>query len=147
MDIVRISKLSALLCALATVLITSSAFAATAGKTRQLTPGEKAKMSGLILSRDGDLVRVRDKKSHEVITVSIGDATQIERKTHKLPFYRHTDMTPDRPSIRAAIASSDLASRSSNSRCCTAMASGNSKPGSCARYFHSAICMMKRTRI
>jgi len=39
-----------------------------------------------------DLVRVRDKKSHEVITVSIGDATQIERKNHKLPFYRHTDM-------------------------------------------------------
>jgi outer membrane protein OmpA-like peptidoglycan-associated protein len=35
---------------------------------------------------------VRDKKSHEVITVSIGDATQIERKNHKFPFYRHTDM-------------------------------------------------------
>ena len=92
MNIVRISKLSALLGALATVLITSSAFAGTAGKTRQLTPGEKTKMSGLILSRDGDLMRVRDKKSHEVITVSIGDATQIERKNHKLPFYRHTDM-------------------------------------------------------
>jgi outer membrane protein OmpA-like peptidoglycan-associated protein len=91
-NIARISKLSALLCAIATVLITSSVFAACAGKTRQLTPGEKAKMSGLILSRDGDLVRVRDKKSHEVITVSIGDATQIERKNHKLPFYRHTDM-------------------------------------------------------
>jgi outer membrane protein OmpA-like peptidoglycan-associated protein len=87
----RVSKLSALLCAVATLLITSSAFAAT-GKTRQLSPGEKAKMSGLILSRDGDLVRVREKKSHEVITVSIGDATQIERKNHKLPFYRHTDM-------------------------------------------------------
>ena len=92
MNIARISKLSALLCAIATVLITSSVFAACAGKTRQLTPGEKAKMSALILSRDGDLVRVRDKKSHEVITVSIGDATQIERKNHKLPFYRHTDM-------------------------------------------------------
>jgi len=91
-NIARISKLSALLCAIATVLITSSAFAATAGKTRQLAPGEKSKVSGLILSRDGDLVRVRDKKSHEVITVSIGDATQIERKNHKLPFYRHTDM-------------------------------------------------------
>jgi len=91
-NIARISKLSALLCAIAPVLITSSAFAATTGKTRQLTPGEKAKMSGLILSRDGDLVRLRDKKSHEVITVSIGDATQIERKNHKLPFYRHTDM-------------------------------------------------------
>jgi hypothetical protein len=49
-------------------------------------------MSGLIVSRDGDLVRVRDKKSHEVITVSIVDTTQIERKNHKLPFYRHTDM-------------------------------------------------------
>jgi len=87
----RISMLGALFCAVATVLITSSAFAATA-KTRQLTPGEKAKMSGLILSRDGDLVRVRDKRSHEVITVSIGDVTQIERKNHKFPFYRHTDM-------------------------------------------------------
>jgi len=90
-NLVRVSKLSTLLCAIATILITSSAFAAT-GKTRQLTPGEKAKMSGLILSRDGDLVRVRDKKSHDVITVSIGDATQIERKNHKLPFYRHADM-------------------------------------------------------
>ena len=92
MNIARISKLSALLCAISIALITSSAFAATAGKTRQLTPGAKAKMSGLILSRDGDLVRVRDKKSHEVITVNIVDTTQIERKNHKLPFYRHTDM-------------------------------------------------------
>jgi outer membrane protein OmpA-like peptidoglycan-associated protein len=90
-NLVRVSKLSALLCAIATILITSSAFAATSA-TRQLTLGEKAKMSGLILSRDGDLVRVREKKSHEVITVSIGDATEIERKNHKLPFYRHTDM-------------------------------------------------------
>ena len=91
MNLARVSKLSTLLCATAIVLITSSAFAAT-GKTHQLTPGAKAKMSGLIVSRDGDLVRVRDKKSHDVITVSIGDATQIERKSHKLPFYRYTDM-------------------------------------------------------
>jgi outer membrane protein OmpA-like peptidoglycan-associated protein len=90
-NLARISKISALHCAIATILIASSAFAAT-GKTPQLTPGQKAKMSGLILSRDGDLVRVRDKKSHEVITVSIVDTTQIERKNHKLPFYRHTDM-------------------------------------------------------
>ena len=92
MNIARTSKLSALLGAIATILIASSAFADDAGKTHQLTPGQKAKMSGLILSRDGDLVRVRDKKSHEVITVSIVDTTQIERKNHKLPFYRHTDM-------------------------------------------------------
>ena len=92
MNLARLSKLSALLCAIAIALITISAFAATTSKTHQLTPGQKAKMSGLILSRDGDLVRVRDKKSHEVITVSIIDTTQIERKNHKLPFYRHTDM-------------------------------------------------------
>jgi outer membrane protein OmpA-like peptidoglycan-associated protein len=91
-NLARISKLCALLCAIATVLITSSAFAATTSKIHQLAPGEKAKMSGLILSRDGDLVRVRDKKSHEVITVSIGDATEIERKNHRFPFYRHTEM-------------------------------------------------------
>ena len=91
MNLTRVSKLRVRLCAIATILITSSAFAAT-GKTFQLTPGEKAKTSGLILSRDGDLVRVREKKSHEVITLSIGDATQIERKNHTLPFYRHTDM-------------------------------------------------------
>ncbi len=92
MNLARISKLGALLCAIAIVLITISAFAATTSKTHQLTPGEKAKMSGLIVSRDGDLVRVRDKQSQEVVTIWIGDATKIERKNHKLPFYRHTDM-------------------------------------------------------
>ena len=86
MNIARISKLSAVLCTIATVLITRSTFAATAAKARQLSPGEKAKVSGVILSRDGDLVRVRDKKSHEEITVSIGDATRIERKKHTFEF-------------------------------------------------------------
>jgi len=90
-NLARISKLSALLCAIAIALITISAFAATTSKTHQLTPGEKAKMSGLIVSRDGDLVRVRDKQSQEVVTIWIGDATKIERKNH-IPFYRHTDM-------------------------------------------------------
>ena len=90
-NLAHVSKLSVLLYAIATILITSSAFAA-ADKTFQLTPGEKAKTSGLILSRDGDLVRVREKKSHELITVSIDDTTQIERKNHKLSFFRHTDM-------------------------------------------------------
>ena len=92
MNLVRISKLRALLCAIAIVLITSSAFAATTNKTRQFVQGEKAKVSGLIVSRDGELVRIRDKKSGEVIVVSIGDTTRIERKKHKFPFYRHTDL-------------------------------------------------------
>ncbi len=92
MNLARVSKLSALLCAIATILITSSAFAATTNKTRQFVQGEKAKVSGSIVSRDGDLVRIRDKKSGEVIVVSIGDTTHIERKMHKFPFYRHTDL-------------------------------------------------------
>lgn len=92
MNLVRISKFSALRCTIAIVLITSAAFAATTNKTRHFVQGEKAKVSGLIVSRDGDLVRIRDKKSHEVIAVNIGDATHIERKEHKFPFYRHTEL-------------------------------------------------------
>ena len=92
MNLVRISKFRALFCAIVIVLITSSAFAATTNKTRQFVQGEKAKVSGLIVSRDGDLVRIRDKKSGEVIVVSIGDTTHIERKKHKFPLYRHTDL-------------------------------------------------------
>src|SRR5258706_9667563 len=49
-------------------------------------------MLGLILSRVPDLVRLRDKKTQELVTLNILDATQIERKKHKFPFYRHTDM-------------------------------------------------------
>ena len=92
MNVIRRSKQRALLCAIGAVVLASSAFAATTTKTRQLTAGEKAKVSGVILSRDGDLVRVREKKSEEAVTVSIGDSTKIERKKHKFPFYRHTDM-------------------------------------------------------
>jgi len=88
----RRSKLNALIGAVAVTLLASSTFAATTSKTRQLSPGEKANVSGVILSRDGDLVRLRDKKTHEVVTLNILDATQIERKNHKFPFYRHTDM-------------------------------------------------------
>jgi hypothetical protein len=91
-NLVRISKLRALLCAIAIVLITSSAFAATTNKTRQFVRGEKAKVSGSIVSRDGDLVRIRDNNSGEIIVVSIADTTHIERKKHKFPFYRHADL-------------------------------------------------------
>ena len=92
MNLVRRSKFGALLYAIAIVLITSSAFAATTNKTRQFVQGEKAEVSGLIVSRDGDLVRIRGKKAGEVIVVSIGDTTHIERKQHKFPFYRHTEL-------------------------------------------------------
>jgi len=62
------------------------------GKARQLSQGESAKVSGLILSRDGDLIRVHDKKSGEVVVITIEDTTKVERTKFKFPFYRHIDM-------------------------------------------------------
>jgi hypothetical protein len=67
-------------------------FAATTSKTRQLIEDEKANVSGETLCRDGDLVRLRDKQTHEVVALNILDATQIGRKNHEFPLYRHTDM-------------------------------------------------------
>ena len=33
------------------------------------------------MSRDGDLIRVHDKKSGEVVVITIEDATKVERPT------------------------------------------------------------------
>lgn len=74
------------------IVLANHALAASAGKTRQLSQGESAKVSGLILARDGDLIRVREKKSSEVIVIRIDDRTKVERTKFKFPFYRHVDM-------------------------------------------------------
>src|SRR4051812_38570470 len=50
----RRSKLSMLNWAIVGVMFAGSAFAATTSKTRQIGEGEQAKVSGVILSRDGD---------------------------------------------------------------------------------------------
>lgn len=78
--------------ACAVILVTNHAFATSAGKERQLSQGKSAKVSGLILSRDGDLIRVHDKKSGEVVVIRIDDTTKVERTKFKFPFYRHVDM-------------------------------------------------------
>jgi len=85
-------KLNALLCTSAAILLASLTYAATTNQTRQLAAGDKAKVAGSILSRDGDLIRVRDQKSNEVVVVNITDNTRIERKEHRVVFPRHTDM-------------------------------------------------------
>jgi hypothetical protein len=76
----------------AAILLGNLAWAASSGKMRQISQGEAAKISGLILARDGDLIRVRDKKSGVVVDIKIDDRTKVERTKSKLPFYRHTDM-------------------------------------------------------
>jgi outer membrane protein OmpA-like peptidoglycan-associated protein len=54
--------------------------------------GKKVKITGLILSRNGDTLRIKDKKSGQFIVVNITDKTKIERKQGHLPFFRNTDM-------------------------------------------------------
>ena len=78
--------------ACAVILVANHALAAGPGKIRLLSNGEGAKVSGLILSRDGDLIRVHDKKSGEVVVIRIDDTTKVERTKFKFPFYRHVDM-------------------------------------------------------
>jgi len=73
-------------------LLASCAIAATIDQVRPLSSGEKARVTGMILTRDGDLIRLRDKKSGEVIVVDINDDTRIERKKHTAPFFRHEEM-------------------------------------------------------
>jgi len=78
--------------ACAVILVANHALAVSTGKARQLSQGESAKVSGLILSRDGDLIRLDDKKTGEVIVITIEDTTKVERTKFKFPFYRHIDM-------------------------------------------------------
>jgi outer membrane protein OmpA-like peptidoglycan-associated protein len=73
------------------ILFGSVAFSATE-KTLQVKPGETMKVTGSILSRSGDLIQVREKKSNEFIIVALTDSTKIERKKSGIQFFRHIDM-------------------------------------------------------
>jgi len=88
---IRKWKRNVLWCAGSALLLAALAFAA-AHETRQLAAGEKATVTGAILSRDGDLIRILDKKSNDFVVVNINDDTKIERKRGHLLFFRHTDM-------------------------------------------------------
>lgn len=75
-----------LLCA---VSIVSLVWMANAG---QIPSDQKAKVKGTIVSRNGDLVTVNDKKTGTKTVVDITDDTKIERKHGKVEFFRHSDM-------------------------------------------------------
>ncbi len=62
------------------------------GSLPQITADQKSKATGTIVGRNGDLVKVKDKKSGQVVVVSIADDTKIERKKGKIEFFRHKDM-------------------------------------------------------
>jgi hypothetical protein len=58
----------------------------------QITSDQKAKITGTIVSRDGDLVKVTKKKTGSTTIVVIGDSTKIERNSFKHEFVVHKDM-------------------------------------------------------
>ncbi len=88
-----ISKWSgaALGCAISLVLLGTLLYAASTG-TSDIPVNERVKVTGLILSRNGDTVRIKNKRSGQVVVVNITDNTRIERKRGHLQFFRHADL-------------------------------------------------------
>jgi outer membrane protein OmpA-like peptidoglycan-associated protein len=54
--------------------------------------GQKGKVKGTIVSRNGDLVTVNDKKTGTKTVVDLTDDTKIERTHGKVEFFRRSDM-------------------------------------------------------
>lgn len=89
----RITELKgSALCWAISVALLGTLLCAASADTSGIPQGVKAKVTGMILSRDGDTIRVKDKKSGGVVVVSISDSTKIERRQGRLPFYRRTQM-------------------------------------------------------
>lgn len=58
----------------------------------QIAGDQQAKVKGTIISRNGDLVSLKDKKTGNDVVVNITDDTKIERTHGKAEFFRRTDM-------------------------------------------------------
>lgn len=88
-----ISKWSGLVlfCAVSVVLLAALRFGSSTA-TSDIHVKQGVNVAGVILSRDGDMVRIKDKKSGQFVIVNITDNTKIERKKHRFLFPRHTDM-------------------------------------------------------
>jgi outer membrane protein OmpA-like peptidoglycan-associated protein len=82
-------KASILGCALSVALLGALTCTSAAG-TPQINADEK--VTGTIVSRNGDFVKVKDKKTGQPVVIAISDDTKIERKKGKYEFFRHQDM-------------------------------------------------------
>lgn len=71
------------------MLIASLMYASTPPK--QIANGKKAKVTGTIVSRNGDLVNVKEKKTNDMVVVNLTDATKVEREKGALRM-RRADM-------------------------------------------------------
>jgi len=84
----KITVISAVLCL---TLVACLAVVA-APNPPQIASGQKAKVKGTIVSRNGDLIKVKDKKTDTLVVVSLIDGTKIERNTGRAVFYRDKSM-------------------------------------------------------
>jgi len=73
------------------ILVTCMASVA-AATPPQIVSGKKAKVEGSIVSRNGDLIKVKEKKSGTMVVVDLVDGTKIERKSGYVQWFRHNDM-------------------------------------------------------
>src|SRR6202046_3228183 len=80
-----------LCCVISVVLFGTLLYAGSTG-TSSIPEGAKIKVTGLIVSRDGDRIRIKDRKSGQFIVVNVNESTETDRKKCGLPFYRHTEM-------------------------------------------------------
>jgi outer membrane protein OmpA-like peptidoglycan-associated protein len=79
-----------LFCAALTVLSGSVLYSET--PARQILAGVKTTITGTILSRDGDLITVWEKKSGGLVRISLYEDTKIERRKGHWEFFRHPRM-------------------------------------------------------
>ena len=80
------------LCCVISVALFGTLLYTASTSASSMPEGDKVKVTGLILSRNGDTVRIKDRKSGRFVVVNITDNTKIERKRGRLPFYRDTEM-------------------------------------------------------
>jgi outer membrane protein OmpA-like peptidoglycan-associated protein len=85
------SKITAL-CAVLCLTLAASLAVAAAPNPPQIASGQKAKIKGAIVSRNGDLIKVKDKKAGTLVVVSLVDGTKIERNTGRAVFFRDKSM-------------------------------------------------------
>ncbi len=71
-------------------LLVATTFAAAAEKVPR-SHGQKATVTGTIISRDGNLVKLMDMKNHSIDLVKISGTTKIGRRKDLQAFFRHTD--------------------------------------------------------
>ena len=75
----------------ALIVLSASALYSATPPVRQIPTGEKAKVTGTIVSRRGDIVVVQE-KSGDVVYLDLFEDTKIERVKGGLDFFRHPRM-------------------------------------------------------